>query len=1522
MKKTIILVLFTILFGFSCLASEMRVSNFTSQIELYNSYFDEEQGMIYRVKLGTLDYLVGLDKSIRFSERYDSINESGFINVLDNSKFTVLYNGKDGTCEVKDEETRNTIFNWLKPVLLSSVYYDISGRLIIDRDFLEQELRLQRDTEIRQERLEEMKTMVLNASSQLYILDIVQDATGMLFNAMLSGGLSLIGDTLTLGSFYLHNEKYQYLKEAVDRADETIDLLVESGEFSAIKEGYPFDDVIEMLDETATVYCNYGRAKEVVSFMTNYYVIRELNANFGTNWLNDAAKYIGNDGFLTSTAKKAIKDAKTSLWSLAASFVGTNTRKAQITGLKIAENLTMMLEINGQIRDLVKEQSTIEEWTMPYADSISFLLTVYKILDNNTLDLIKEYNQSGGAVYWLANFLVGLFTNEADLQSLIDLNKKEINLYLGNSFDVEETKYRVIGSTDLNDFYDPKFYDVSDSVANDTEFVKLRIQFEDNDGKTITERFKEFPIMNLDGKKIIMLYFPSHFTLDDYLLLKSNPFLQEVEITLTKEKGDKQVEYSLDELSFEELRKINVSGKKDMILFIHGWQPFKKDAFIAENGDPIGDWTKATGRLEGTWNTFTEYIDNNNLNDRYDTYAFLYDGVFKTPEEYAAELARQMKSNGLFDEYENIYIIAHSMGGIVSRFLMNENYLNDGKKIGEAITKLITVNTPHLGSPMGNLFDILEKAYLEDDIMFFDEPGNADKRWEDFKAYFKEVLIPFFMKKDIGKADLAFLEETPVYLLDQIPTFLPILTSDIYMAGFNGLTTPYPAYRSLRMTDTTYLNRLSEDLFDTKDANVFGISKDTAYLNNHESYSDKILPVNSYIGYQEFLDFTLTDWRIKEKIDVALRTFGGYELRISNFMILNQLLERGGKATESDGVVPLFSQIGEGLGFDVKTSMSYDNLGHNQILNDGKVVKDIFEYIEAINSGSEEPDQGDSGESSEAESEILEKMLEKKYDEVIAILDEMIRKNPNSYYYYSLRGLVYAEMEAHQKSLSDYRVALGINPESSDILNNIGTEYGYLGDDETALDYYTQALRIEESAIAYLNRAGVYNTLLKQGYTGVTYEKILSDYNRAIELDPGMAIAYNNRGTVYFDMGRYNDALADYSRAILENRNQFELYHHYLQTPESIKTIKADELNISVVVINELKKTGQALSDVLTEEVYVGLINNLIEEIKSLLYSNYFNRGNLYTVLDKFDMAEADYNLALEFVADDVNVQYSLGYIYLKKGNYKKAVEKFETCLSKGLKEYSTCMNLATAYSKLGYTSKALEAYEQAITLKPDGYDAYYNKIWILYEAGDFNAALKEINNIMNRFSAERELYSLRASCNYQLGDYQSSADDYLKVIEMKRQAGEEIAESLYSLASCYMYLEKENYALDALENAEREGVDGEKIFSTMANLYLKAGDDNKAREYLQKMIDVGQGTANTYYNLGYLHYKVEAYSESITALNHAIALNGKNGVAYYLRGVSYYKTGDKKQAIEDFKKGCELGDENSCKVLTQLGVK
>ena len=112
----------------------------------------------------------------------------------------------------------------------------------------------------------------------------------------------------------------------------------------------------------------------------------------------------------------------------------------------------------------------------------------------------------------------------------------------------------------------------------------------------------------------------------------------------------------------------------------------------------------------------------------------------------------------------------------------------------------------------------------------------------------------------------------------------------------------------------------------------------------------------------------------------------------------------------------------------------------------------------------------------------------------------------------------------------------------------------------------------------------------------------IADYDKAIELAPDSADAYNNRGDAYDEMGEYGKAIADYSRAI---------------------------------------------------------------ELEPCYAAAYFNRAYAYGELDDYNKAIADYSKAIELNPTDAQAYYNRGldYYNYNQGEVQKAVDDLEKCI-------------------------------------------------------------------------------------------------------------------------------------------------------------------------------------------------------------------------------------------------------------------
>lgn len=136
---------------------------------------------------------------------------------------------------------------------------------------------------------------------------------------------------------------------------------------------------------------------------------------------------------------------------------------------------------------------------------------------------------------------------------------------------------------------------------------------------------------------------------------------------------------------------------------------------------------------------------------------------------------------------------------------------------------------------------------------------------------------------------------------------------------------------------------------------------------------------------------------------------------------------------------------------------------------------------------------------------------------------------------YTNRGCVYYMLGERQTALNDYTQAIRLGQQdiNAKVRNNRGLLYLTEGQVERALRDFDEAIKIEpDYANAYVNRG---LALIQLG----DFDAALAAYGQALQLNPKHVLAYHNRGYVYQQVGEAQAALSDYAAAL----NHAPLFH-------------------------------------------------------------------------------------------------------------------------------------------------------------------------------------------------------------------------------------------------------------------------------------------------------------------------------------------------------------------------------------------
>jgi tetratricopeptide (TPR) repeat protein len=317
------------------------------------------------------------------------------------------------------------------------------------------------------------------------------------------------------------------------------------------------------------------------------------------------------------------------------------------------------------------------------------------------------------------------------------------------------------------------------------------------------------------------------------------------------------------------------------------------------------------------------------------------------------------------------------------------------------------------------------------------------------------------------------------------------------------------------------------------------------------------------------------------------------------------------------------------------------------------------------------------------------------FDKAIADFTKAIKINPNFAYTYGHRGKVWYDKKDYDKAIADYTKAIKLDPNDFDAYDNRGKAWDKKGDhDKAKVDYamakelmaaadfeqelmddifnYDKAKAINPKALAFYNSGLAW-------YDKKDYDKAITDYTKAIEIDSKYADAYYYRGAAWHDKGNLDKAITDYTKAIAINPKDTDAYYYRGRAWYG----KGD--------------LDKAIAD------YTKTI-----ELKPKYTDAYYYRGLAWELKGNHDKAIADFTTAIQLNPKYASAYNGLAWLMATcpEGKYrddKRAVELAEKALK--LEDApNTLDTLAAAYAEAGRFQEAIKTQERAITkLKQEG---------------------------------------------------------------------------------------------------------------------------------------------------------------------------------------------------------------------------
>lgn len=280
----------------------------------------------------------------------------------------------------------------------------------------------------------------------------------------------------------------------------------------------------------------------------------------------------------------------------------------------------------------------------------------------------------------------------------------------------------------------------------------------------------------------------------------------------------------------------------------------------------------------------------------------------------------------------------------------------------------------------------------------------------------------------------------------------------------------------------------------------------------------------------------------------------------------------------------------------------------------------------------------------------------------------------------------------------------------------------------------------------------------------------------------------------------------------------------------------------------------------------------------------------------KESLAVADKN-----IGTDPDLVAALGAV--TSGDYARMLSHAQVLVKKYPEDSLAHFVVGLAYAFLNFTADAINAYQQAIKLKPDYADAWNNLGSVYRNSGNTAEAINAIKQAVKLKPEDADpWYNLGVVYN-DSGRIADAIAAYQQAIRLKT----DYADAWFNLGRVYDKNRQITDAITAYQQALTFKPDDVKTLINLGNVYDDAGRIADAISAYKQVIKLDPDEATAWNNLGFIYRKSGRTADAIAALQQAIKIKPDSAMAWLNLANAYNESGRTAEALAAFRKAREL---------------
>jgi protein O-mannosyl-transferase len=259
------------------------------------------------------------------------------------------------------------------------------------------------------------------------------------------------------------------------------------------------------------------------------------------------------------------------------------------------------------------------------------------------------------------------------------------------------------------------------------------------------------------------------------------------------------------------------------------------------------------------------------------------------------------------------------------------------------------------------------------------------------------------------------------------------------------------------------------------------------------------------------------------------------------------------------------------------------------------------------------------------------------------------------------------------------------------------------------------------------------------------FDNALADFNRALQINPHNDRAYANRGLLFAKTGRHDAAVADFNVALeLDPLNQAALLNRARIFALSGETEKAKRDFSTLIRMNPF------------------------------LAAAYSGRGMQLSATGSYEEALRDFDKALQLDAGDVQARSGKAYVYYYTGRFEASVREFSSALKYAEQKSPVFFGRGLAEYQMKNFDAAAADFTSALDENPGLTEAYLYRGFAFYNQRKFAAAVSDLSLAIAGMPENALAYAMRGLSYKEMGDVQSACNDLRTAASLGNPAAEE----------------------------------------------------------------------------------------------------------------------------------------------------